>query len=282
MKKFIVYFLIVFAAVISAQEKETDPNLGKWVPSLVTGLNISQISFSNWAQGGDNSLAFTLMGEFSLKYKTEKWRFKNYVKTAFGKTKLGDADIRQTDNEIYLETVLSLNIGWAVDPFISNSVRTAITDGFDYSKVPAVKIADLFDPGYITQSIGFTYDKSEIIQTRLGIAFQETFTNKLNQYSDDPDTKDKIEDFKFDTGMESVTDAKLKLDDNLLYTTKLRVFTRFQSLDVWDVRWDNAISAKVNSWLNVNLGVILIHEISQTRKTQLKEALQIGIVYRLL
>ncbi|MBU1095349.1 MAG: DUF3078 domain-containing protein [Bacteroidetes bacterium] len=282
MKKFIVYFLIVFAAVISAQEKETDPNLGKWVPSLVTGLNISQISFSNWAQGGDNSLAFTLMGEFSLKYKTEKWRFKNYVKTAFGKTKLGDADIRQTDNEIYLETVLSLNIGWAVDPFISNSVRTAITEGFDYSKVPAVKIADLFDPGYITQSIGFTYDKSEIIQTRLGIAFQETFTNKLNQYSDDPDTKDKIEDFKFDTGMESVTDAKLKLDDNLLYTTKLRVFTRFQSLDVWDVRWDNAISAKVNSWLNVNLGIILIHEISQTRKTQLKEALQIGIVYRLL
>lgn len=282
MKNFIVYFLIVFATVTSAQEKETDPNLGKWVPSLVTGLNISQISFSNWAQGGDNSLAFTLTGEFSLKYKTEKWRFKNYLKTAFGKTKLGDADIRQTDNEIYLETVLSLNIGWAVDPFISNSVRTAITEGFDYSKVPAVKIADLFDPGYITQSIGFTFDKSEIIQTRLGIAFQETFTNKLNQYSDDPDTKDKIEDFKFDTGMESVTDAKLKLDDNLLYTTKLRVFTRFQSLDVWDVRWDNTISAKVNSWLNVNLGVILIHEISQTRKTQLKEALQIGIVYRLL
>ena len=282
MKNLLLNFIFASVITLSAQENNPDPDLNKWIPSMVAGLNISQISFNNWAQGGENSLAFTLSGEFNLKYNTEKWKFKNYLKTAFGKTKLGDADIRQTDNEIYLEDVISYRIGWMVNPYFSNTVRTAITEGFDYEKEPAEKIADFFDPGYITQSLGFTYDENKIVQTRLGLAFQETFTNNLNHYSDDPETIDEIEDFKFDTGLENVTDVNWNLDENVLYISKLRLFTRFESLDVWDVRWDNTISAKVNSWMNVNLGLILIHEISQTKKTQIKEALQIGIVYRIL
>ena len=65
------------------------------------------------------------------------------------------------------------------------------------------------------------------------------------------------------------------------YSSFLRLFTRFNSLDVWDVRWDNIISAKVNDYINVNFAVTVIHEISQTRKTQLREALQLGFSYSL-
>ncbi|MFC2085531.1 DUF3078 domain-containing protein, partial [Bacteroidota bacterium] len=253
-----------------------------WHTSLIGALNLSQISFENWSQGGENTLTFTLTGELNLTYKSNSWNFKNYLKTSFGKAKIGDDDIRQTDNEVYLEDVLSYNVGWAVDPYISNTVRTAITEGFDYGKTPALKITDFFDPGYISQSLGFSYNSSEIIQTRMGLAFQETFTDELKNYSDDPETKDEVEDFRFETGIESVTDAKFNVDENLIYTSKLRLFTRFENLDIWDVRWDNIMTAKVNSWLSVNLNVILIHEISQTRKTQLKEALQVGIIYTII
>lgn len=288
MKKLLLVFVLISFNLLFAQEEKVkvDPNLNKWVPSFITGLNISQIALENWSKGGENSLAYTLTGDFKLVYKTDEWKFRNQFKAAFGKTKLGDAEIRTTENEFFLETVLSRHIhGWAVNPYVSNLVRSSITTGYDYSVDPSLKIADFFDPGYITQSAGFTYDQLENIQTRLGVAFQETITSTdalAVRYSDDPDTEDEIEKFKFDTGLESVTDANFNIDENLFYTTKLRLFTRFDSLDVWDVRWDNTITAKVNSWLNVNLDVIVIHEISQTRRTQFKEALQIGIVYRLL
>lgn len=285
MKLSFYVMLFLITGFVFAQD-EPDPRMNKWTPSMVTGLNISQITFENWSKGGENSLAFSLTGDFKLLYMSENWRFKNQFKGAFGKTKLGDDEIRTTDNEFFLETVLSYHVlGWAVNPYVSNLVRSSFADGYDYKKTPKEKIADFFDPGYITQSIGFTYDKIEHIQTRLGVAFQETITSTDTlalKYSDDPETTGEIEKFKFETGIESVTDANFNIDENLVYNTKLRLFTRFENLDVWDVRWDNTITAKVNSWLNVNLSVILIHEVSQTLKTQFKEALQVGIVYTIL
>jgi hypothetical protein len=141
-----------------------------------------------------------------------------------------------------------------------------------------VEIADFFDPGYVTQTLGFTYDRSKVIVTRLGIGFQEVFTKIYNQYTDDPATTE-MEKFKFETGIESVTDLQLTLDDNLQYKSKLRLFSRFESMDVWDVRWDNTITAKINSWLNVNLTYLAVYEKDQSLTLQAKEALQVGVVY---
>ncbi|MCW8953325.1 MAG: hypothetical protein OQK48_00110 [Sulfurimonas sp.] len=53
-------------------------------------------------------------------------------------------------------------------------------------------------------------------------------------------------------------------------------------MDVWDVRWDNSFVAKINDYLNVNLAVLLIYQKDQSVKTQVKEALQLGITYTLL
>jgi hypothetical protein len=67
----------------------------------------------------------------------------------------------------------------------------------------------------------------------------------------------------------------------MTYYSFLRLFSRFNSLDVWDVRWENLITAKINDYFNVNFNMVLLHEISQTRKTQFKEALQLGFSYSL-
>ncbi len=53
------------------------------------------------------------------------------------------------------------------------------------------------------------------------------------------------------------------------------------NLDVWDVRWDNLFVAQVTKLINVNLNVLLVYDADQTLKTQIKEALQIGITYNL-
>jgi hypothetical protein len=59
-------------------------------------------------------------------------------------------------------------------------------------------------------------------------------------------TKDKIEKFKLETGLESVIVFKYEFLPNTTYATYLRLFIRFNDIDVWDVRWDNIITAKVN------------------------------------
>lgn len=279
MKKFFVLILFSFTTLF-AQTPDSLKN--KWIPSLVTGLGLNQVAFTNWVKGGENSIAWTLFGDFKLNRESDTWSFKNQIKAAYGRAKIGSDVYKTTDNDFYMEDVAIYNVGWAVSPFFSNSIRTQVAKGYDYKVAGSPNISDFFDPGYITQTIGFTYDKYPSVITRLGLAFQEVITNKFTQYSDDPETLNEIEKFKFETGIESVTDVNLTLDTNLLYTSKLRLFSRFESLDVWDVRWDNTITAKVNSWLNVNFTYLAVYEKAQSPFTQTKQTLQIGIVYTLL
>lgn len=280
MKKTVVILLFVSTSAFFAQTPDSLKN--KWLPSWVMGLGISQVAFSNWVKGGENSIAWSLLCDFKINREGDLWSYRNSLKGTYGRAKIGDDSYRTTDNDLYLENVAIYNLGWAVSPFFSNSVRTQVSKGYDYKTAGTPNISDFFDPGYITQTIGFTYDKYHNIITRLGIALQEVITNKFTQYSDNPKTLNEIEKFKFETGIESVTDMSYKLATNIFYQSKVRFFSRFESLDVWDIRFDNTISAKVNNWLGVNFTYLVIYEKAQSPKTQAKETLQIGITYTIL
>jgi hypothetical protein len=252
-----------------------------WFPNAVAGLNVSQLALSNWTQGGDNSITWTATLNGGLKYFSPEWKLDNNIKIAYGRTKLGGQDFRTNDNEFYLESVLSKKIDWVISPYFSNSIRTSVTTGYSYGGDVPKPIAGFFDPGYITQSLGFTYDKLASFKTRLGFALQEVFTNRYRQYTDDPKTE-KIEAFKIETGIESVTSGEFNVAENLRVKSSLRLFSRFETLDVWDVRWDNSVIAKINSFMNVNIGFLLIYQKDQSPTVQMKQALQLGVVYRIL
>jgi hypothetical protein len=275
-----ILFGLVAIGIISPQQNDTV--LYKWIPTAAVGLNINQIALSNWTSGGDNAISWSLSGLLGLKYITEDWSFKNNLHLAYGKTKLGGASFITNDNEFYMETILSRKFNWAVDPYMSNTIRTPIAIGYNYKVIPFAPIANFFDPGYLTQSIGFIYNKVPGFTSRLGIAAQETFTKKYSAlYNIDPESG-QPKDFRIEAGMENVSTAEYKIADNLLYKGNLRLFTRFKSLDVWDVRWDNAVIAKINDFLNVNLTYLFIYEKSQSPTAQMKESLQLGFIYSIL
>ncbi len=278
--KYFLLGLFVLLSVSSLAAKENDSTKSKWDNKGIVSLNISQIAFTDWTQGGDNAITYTFLGDFAFNYKETKWSFINNLKLAYGQTKIAQDNFKTNDNELYLESVYSRDMNIWVDPYISNIVRSTLAPGYDYGENPKKKTSAFFDPGYISQSIGVGINKSENIKTRLGLGFQETFANKFTSFVDDPLTSE-IETFKFETGIESVTDVQWSFMDNMMFKSKLRLFSSFSHLDVWDVRSDNVISAQVNKYIVVNLNVLLIYEKSQSVRTQIKEALQLGITYSL-
>lgn len=276
------YAFSVYAVADTTKTIKVDTtHKSPWKISSSVGLNANQIALANWTQGGANSIAWTSFGTFSATLAESTWTAKNNVKITYGQTKLGSADFRTNDNEIYAESVFSYNASWKVNPFFSNALRTVITNGFDYSKTPEVQTAAFFDPGYLTQSLGFEYAKDKLFLTRLGIALQEVFTNRFTTYSDDPTTTE-IERFKIDTGIESVTESNLPIAENMQFGSKLRLFSRYKTIDVWDVRWDNTLTAKINKLFNVNLNILMVYQKDQSARTQLKQALQMGITYTII
>lgn len=280
MKK--VVFLLLFLSLSALFAQEADSTLNKWTPSLIASANLSQVAFNNWTKGGENSLAYSFGVDWGMKYQASSWSFKNQLKGDWGQSKNGGDEAKITSNNIFNESVFAYNVGWVVEPYASNLIRTPITNGFDYTTIPETQIVAFFDPGYITQSFGFTYGKTDIFQTRIGLAFEESFADKFApKYTDDPETLNEVEKFKFETGIESITDVKYEIFENVLYKGKLRLFSAFDRMDTWDVSMDNSFTAKVNSWLNVNLSYLIVHKVSESLKTQSQEAIQVGIVYSL-
>ena len=281
-KEILTKLLLTFSLIFTTSSlyaEVPDSLKNKWMPTFTIELGFNQVSFTNWVQGGNNTISWTTKGDLQVNRIGSEWSYKNSIKITYGRTKNSSAGFRTTDNDIYIENVLVRELGWAVSPFISNSIRTSVTTGYDYTVTPAVEKVDFFDPGYVTQTIGFTYDKYQNIVTRLGVGFQEIFTNNNRQYSDE---ENKVKVFKFETGIESVSDINYKFDDGITLKSKVRLFSRFQHLDVWDVLLNNSLTFHITKIFVVNLDYILIYQQSQSLHLQTKEGLQLGIKYQFL
>ncbi len=291
MKAFVLLLLIssvCFASNIDSTKNVNSKIIAKkdtleiWMPGVIVSAYLSQISFSNWTQGGAGAITWAFKSNMSLNYAEKDWSIRNRLNFAYGRTRLGGVGYQTNDNELFLESVSILKLGWKTDPYLSNSVRTTVAAGYNYKITPAKVIANFFDPGYIIQSIGFAYGKTDFLQTRLGLASQEVFANKYRQYTDNPATHYRIEAFKFEIGMESVTINKFEIAQNILLMNSLRLFTRFEKLKYWDVRWENILSAKVNSYIHVDFDFLLVYQRDQSIERQIKEGLQLGFTYVVL
>ena len=281
-----IFYLLFTYVILSATNIAADETEGKkdtlWVPKGVVGLNLSQVSFENWTQGGDNSISFTFFSNFGIDYLADIWKWRNSLKFSYGRTKTGDEGFKTNDNEIYFESTINRNVGWLIQPYFGITARTAVTAGFNYDVTPPEQIVGFLDPFYLTEGIGLIYDQIPNFRTRLGLGFKQTFADEFNKrYTDDPDTPGEIESLKNETGIESVTEFEWVFLENMAYKGYLRLFGRFEDISVWDVRWDNTITAKINDYFNVNINVLLIYDVDESLRTQLKEALQLGISYTL-
>lgn len=275
-----LFLLMLFSVVACAQTDQKPPVYG-WKNTMVAGLNLNQVSLNNWTQGGENTIAWTVFGNGKFLYEQETYIWSNNLKVMYGQTKLGSKQFEKTDDELFFESILSYNVGWKVNPYAALAARSQLAPGYKMLKDAngvdvRTQTSGLFDPGYVMESVGFTYTQGEIITTRLGIAAKETFSADFAKFGY---TGDVTKTSRFQTGIESGTSLKVPLMENMMFVSQLNLFSSFESLDVWDVRWDNAITAKVNSYVSVALNILVVHNIDQTRRTQLKEALALGLSY---
>jgi len=255
-----------------------------WKHSIIISANITQISFTDWAQGGDNALAYALFLEGKSTYAVEVIEWMNSYKFGYGQARLGSQGIRKTDDRIDLESVLTYKIGTFINPFASVSLKTQFAEGVMYDAAGlTTPVSNFFDPAYIMQTVGIGYQPTPEIKTRLGIALRETIANTFaGTYSDDLETTSEVEKSRIEGGVESVTEVGWTMMENVIFNAKLEIFAPIKHLDRMTVRSDNTLSAKVNKYLSMNLNVYLINDPQIQARTQIKQTLALGFSYTLM
>ena len=61
-------------------------------------------------------------------------------------------------------------------------------------------------------------------------------------------------------GAESITDLNVKLNQIILWNSKLEIFTNLEALDAVDINWDNMVTAKIAKYINVSLNFRLFYD----------------------
>jgi hypothetical protein len=265
-------------AVPTVNESNKKDSIPSWKNTLSAKLNLSQTGFSNWKSGGENSLTWVSILDGKFIYRNPKIDFRTQTAFSYGQIKQGDLEFRKSTDLMDISLVLSYLIGFKVDPYFSITGRTQFDNGYQYIGDSAVEISNFFDPGYVTQNIGFQYLYGTVFDVRIGFSLKETFSRKFNHFTDDPKTE-KIETVKVQHGAELVSNFNRKFDENLFLKSKFELFTDFKAISKIDLRWDTYASYKLLKYVELSFNYVMYYNYSESKQFQWKEVVGIGLAY---
>lgn len=264
----------------SKEKKETEKKV-QWQKKLIGAINLMQMSYSNWAQGGENSVAWSIRIDGEAKRNGGKWEWLFTNCMTFGQNKQEKLQARTTVDKIDMDGAITWKLGSRVNPYFGVGVLTQFSKGYDYKKTPAMPKSNFWDPAYLTQSAGARVRIKDVFNSQLGIGLKETMTDQYTRYSDNPNTEE-VERFRFETGIESKSNLNVNLMQNLQVRSKLELFSSFEHFDVVDIRWDSIFTAKLNKYIVVTLNIQINYDKDVIDKIQIKEMAGIGFSYNFI
>jgi hypothetical protein len=264
-----------------AQEEQAEPD-GPWTLSLQGLMTATRSNFSNWREGGVNSLGYSAGLKGKAIRQTEAWKQTHTLRMEFGQIKQEELETRKSIDIIEYGLVLQSLGTSAITPTAAIEFRTQFAPGYNYKKnpfddgrEPPVEVFRFMAPAYFTQSLGLSYDPETWLKSRLGIGAKETFVRiaELGElYGLDPGEK-----AKFELGVESHTEVGFELVENVTLESKLSLFTAFNMSDFPDARWENFLTMRVNSWLQLNAEITALYDADISTRMQYRQLTSIGI-----
>lgn len=254
---------------------------GTWL-----NLSLSQSLSSNWTGGGQDYVALNSSVRASHGMAFDSARVTLNLNLRFGATYVDDTasdePLRIADNDAFAEVVAAYSLSWKMNPFAAFSARTPITESFQRNGRVKTRSASFWDPVTTSQSVGFSCEDrwlSQWVSTRLGLSVVEIRANRHRATTNDPKTPE-LDGFRMQTGIESISEASLKLDSSVSYTGRFGLFGTFDDLEVWSVRSENQFRILLWKSLGLLVDVVIVHDVRQSKRTQVRQTLSFGVLHK--
>jgi hypothetical protein len=260
-----------------------------WKKKLSFAVNVNQASFSsNWKAGGVNSFGFNSLYNYKANYKKHLTSWDNEIDLAFGLVNNKGVGYRKTIDRIFLDTKVGhdLNKNWAL--FTSLNLLTQFAEGFKYNDDGTSElISDALAPAFITSAWGVEYHPVEYFKVRISpiapritiVRDPERFVTADNPkpYGVEPPDEVRFEWLAF----QLMAEFNKEIATNLNLKWRYIMFANYQTFaaKTIDHRFDLDLLAKVNKYINVNLGGILIYDYDQDSGVQLSQVFSLGFLY---
>jgi hypothetical protein len=297
-----IVFLILLSILllkVSAFAQEADTS---WKTKIEASLGFSQTTFTNWAAGGDNSLALNGMLNVFKNYAKGKVSWNNYLGLAYGINIQQTAPkVRKTNDKINLLTKGGIYAWKNWDYAGLFEFRSQFDKGFDYPN-DSVYISRFLAPGYFQLSLGMNYKPTDyfaVFISPIGARLTLVSDSKLRLRTDASGNLigafgvigDKSTLWQVGGSLNVVFKKDIAKNVNLF--SKLDLFSDYLNKpQCIVVGWENNILMKVNKYLSMNLSTMLIADNNipyidkagdaHGARAQFRETFSIGFAYTLV
>jgi len=287
----IVCTVLSFGAIAQVIKVDSTTN---WKKAFGTGLNSNQASFtSNWKAGGVNSFGFNAFLIYKANYKKNKNGWDNTFDFLYGAVNNQGQGARKTLDRIYMETRYGYDLTEKWSFTSSLNFLSQFAKGYKYEKdANGVEvgslISDFMAPAFITSTWGFEYRPVDYFK----VSFSP-FSPRVTVVTDNNGRFDAVDPLKpygvlrgestrfewLAFQMQAEFDKEIAKNVNLKWRYVMFANYETLALKTIDHRLDLNLVAKVNKFVNVSVGGILIYDFDQDSGIQLSQAFSLGILY---
>lgn len=258
--------MLVASVFFTAAQAQTDSTY--WKRGAKGTLTFTQVSLTNWAAGGDNSVSLNAYINTFANYAKGRNTWDNNLELGYGLVDQGNLGIRKSDDKIIFTTKYGYKLNKDDERWFWSSLldfKTQFDVGFEFAEDGSRnKISDFMSPGYITIATGLEYKRGEHftllyapVAGKVTIVNSEFLTNREGgAYGVQQGEKTFSE-----LGSFLKMSYKRDIAKNVNLDSKLELFTGYdENFGNVDVNWQNALLMKVNNWLSASLVTQLIYD----------------------
>lgn len=249
-----------------------------WQKGFLGTTSFTQVSLTNWAAGGENSISLGGYMTTFANYARDRNSWENYMELGYGLIKQGDAEFQKTNDKINVVSKYGRKLSKAADSrfFFSSLIdfRTQFAPGFA-APGETEYISRFMAPGYALLATGVDMKVNPYLSINYAPATGKfTFVNderlaNAGAFGVEPAV------FAAD-GTTVLTPGKraraeiggfLKVNFKKEVLTNVNVESRIELFSNYinnpgniDVNWENIMILKVNEWLSTSLITQLIYD----------------------
>lgn len=297
--------ILLLAVIASSQITDVEKDLKKhikndtlegWTSGGMLSLTFAQVSLTNWAAGGQNSISINGLANMYINYLKGNTGWENRLDLGYGIQKQGkENNWIKMDDKIELMSKYGRKAAkyWYYSALLS--FKSQMAPGYNYPD-DSTKISNFLSPGYILAAIGMDFKTSNNFS-----AFIAPFTAKITIVNDK--NLSDIGAFGVDSGKTFRSEYggyirifyKKNIQENITIQSKLDLFSNYlHNPQNIDINWEALLTIKISKLITMNLSTTLLYDDdikvpvdrnddgiaeSEGVRTQFKEVLGIGFSY---
>lgn len=300
MKKIVIILTtILFTSSLTFAQSDTT---NYWLTKGNAQLLVNQASFTNWAQGGNNSVSGTALLNYNVTYNDSITIWENVFDFGYGLINTKEFGTRKNDDRIDILSNFNHIAATKLYYTAKFNFKSQFVEGYNYPN-DSVKVSNFLAPAYVILAAGMTYKPDEDFSFFLSPAtgkmtiVNDAVLSAQGAYGVTPGEKTRLE-----FGAYATLDFKKELMKNITFKSKLNLFNNYtdpvaENRANIDVNWENSLNLTVNEFITVNIFAHMIydHDIliplfkevdgvevpdGVGRRLQIKQTLGLGFSYK--